>query len=130
MSLVNPAGPGQPGPLPGATPGAGKNPIAEALFNNAGMGILGGKPQALKQNSQNSANFHGLPFDLWLVKPDGTNVRRLTTLFEDQPVPAWSKDGKQIIFIAGLGLYSIDADGKNLAKKSDKGAHGGFDWKN
>ncbi len=130
LSVVNPAGPGQPGPLPGATTGAGQNPLASALFNNLGVGIVGGRPQMISQNRQNSASYHGLPFDLWLVKPDGTNVRRLTTLFEDQPVPAWSKDGKQIMFVAGLGLYTVDADGKNLVKKSDKGAHGGFDWKN
>jgi Tol biopolymer transport system component len=73
---------------------------------------------------------HGLPYDLWLVKPDGSGLKRLTTLFEDHTMPAWSNDGKKITFLTGLALYTIDADGKNLVKKSDRGGQqAGFVWR-
>ncbi len=74
---------------------------------------------------------HGLPYDLWLIKPDGTGLKRLTQLYEDHTMPAWSSDSKKIAFLTGLALYTIDADGKNLSKKSDRGApQAGFAWKN
>ncbi|NWJ46309.1 MAG: PD40 domain-containing protein [Chloroflexi bacterium] len=72
---------------------------------------------------------HGMPYDLWLIKTDGTNLRRLTVLFEDQPMASWSKDGKQIIFLAGQGFYTVEVDTGKLSKKSDEGAHGGFDYR-
>jgi len=72
---------------------------------------------------------HGLPYDLWVIKPDGTGLRRLTTLFEDQPMGNWSKDGQRIIFLAGFGLYNIDVATGTLSKKSDEGSHEGFDFR-
>lgn len=88
------------------------------------LGLLALLPPLLTEKK-----LHGLPFDLWSIKPDGSGLRRLTTLFEDQPMPAWSADGKQILFLAGQGFYTIDPDGKNLVKKSDQGGHGGFSWR-
>ncbi len=76
-----------------------------------------------------SATAHGLPYDLWLVKPDGTGLRRLTTLFEDQPMGLWSKDGQRVLFLAGLGLYSVEVSTGTLSKKSDEGSHEGFDFR-
>lgn len=72
---------------------------------------------------------HGLPFDVWIIKPDGSGLKRLTTLFEDQPMAAWSKDGKKMLFLAGQGFYMVNADGSNLVKISDQGAHSGFEWR-
>lgn len=119
----NAALPGQNvAPAPAPTPtktGAGQN--------NGGLAMLGLLVPPETNNKAKAA--HGVPFDVWTIKPDGSNVKRITTLFEDQPIPAWSKDGKQIAFLAGLGLYIVDADGKNLSKKADTGAHGGFDWR-
>lgn len=94
------------------------------LTFSGGLGLTALLPGVLMDKKA-----HGLPFDLWVIKPDGSGLRRLTTLFEDQPMPAWSSDGKQILFLAGQGFYSIDADGKNLVKKADLGGHGGFSWR-
>ncbi len=74
---------------------------------------------------------HGLPYDLWLIKPNGSDLTRLTTLYEDHTMPAWSNDGKRIAFLTGLAFYLVDADGKNLIKKSDRGGQqAGFVWRN
>jgi hypothetical protein len=72
---------------------------------------------------------HGLPYDLWLIKPDGSGLRRLTALFEDQPVPIWTKDGKKVVFLAGLGLYTLDVGSASISKNSDEGSHEGFDYR-
>jgi Tol biopolymer transport system component len=93
----------QPNPLPSGTTGAG-----------------GGVRAAL---------LHGLPYDLWLIRPDGSGLRRLTVLFEDQPMPVWSKDSQRVIFLAGQGFYSVEITTGSLLKISDEGSHGGFDYR-
>lgn len=122
-------------PLPTATPAPGSAPAGKTALGGPGglpLGLtallafpFGSNPQALQ-----APPAHGVPYDLWVVKPDGTGLKRLTILFEDQPMAAWSNDGKKIAFLAGQGFYMIDSDGKNLVKKSDRGAHAGFDWRN
>lgn len=112
---------------PAATPTPTK---ASASRDNIGLALLNFiAPGAINSNPLKATAMHGVPYDVWTVRPDGSNVKRVTSLFEDQPVAAWSKDGKRIAFIAGLGLYLVDVDGKNLTKLSDTGAHGGFDWR-
>ncbi|MDB5081524.1 MAG: hypothetical protein JWP00_3448 [Chloroflexi bacterium] len=112
-------------PTPGAVKG-GNTGLARA--GGFSLGLTGLLPFGQKPNALNAPPAHGVPFDLWLIKPDGTGLKRLTVLFEDQPMAAWSADGKKIAFLAGQGFYTIDSDGKNLVKKSDKGGHAGFDW--
>jgi hypothetical protein len=40
-----------------------------------------------------TAEAHGLPWDLWEVKTDGSGLRRLTRFYEDLPMIAFSPDG-------------------------------------
>jgi Tol biopolymer transport system component len=71
---------------------------------------------------------HGPPADLWTLALDGGEPRRLTELYEDDPTPVWSPDGGRVAFLSGGGLYVIGADGRGLAKLSDKGSYGGLVW--
>ncbi|MBN9393224.1 MAG: PD40 domain-containing protein [Chloroflexi bacterium] len=116
---------------PTATP-SGQASNNAALGNPLGfnLGMTGLLPFGANPKSLNAPAAHGVPYDVWLVKPDGTGLKRLTSLFEDQPMTAWSNDGKKIAFLAGQGFYSINSDGTNLVKISDRGAHSGFDWVN
>lgn len=120
---------GAGGPDNGANPGLPPAPTKSSLAGGT-LGMIGLLPGTLGQRAPSVApKAHGIPFDLWLIKPDGTGLKRLTTLYEDQPQPAWSKDSQKVALLAGQGFYTVDVTGKNLVKRSDKGGHGGFDWR-
>jgi Tol biopolymer transport system component len=72
---------------------------------------------------------HGLPMDVWVVAADGTNLKRLTQLGEDSPTTAWSPDGKQMLILAGGGIYLMNADGSNFDNVDQHGGHGSADWR-
>jgi dipeptidyl aminopeptidase/acylaminoacyl peptidase len=118
---------------PTATPAPGSGSAGKTALDRPGgfaLGLTVFQPFGQKPLALQAPPAHGVPYDLWLIKPDGSGLKRLTTLFEDQPMAAWSRDGKQIAFLAGQGFYMINSDGSNLIKRSDRGAHAGFDWKN
>ncbi|WP_395293300.1 TolB family protein [Kitasatospora hibisci] len=70
--------------------------------------------------------------DLYLMSPDGTNAQRLTFLTNDKPYsglvanPAWSPDGKQLVFsyqtsatgqpANSRALYVVNIDGTDLRR--------------
>jgi Tol biopolymer transport system component len=72
---------------------------------------------------------HSIPYDVYVIRTDGTGLRRLSALYEDQPQPLWSKDSKSVIFLAGHGLYTVDIANSLLSKKVNEGAYGGFDFR-
>ncbi len=76
------------------------------------------------------AEAHAVPYNLWTVNADGSNLTRLTNDLEiDSPVTAWSPDGKWIAFMGDLGMYLIDAkDGQQLRYLGKEFAVGGLDW--
>lgn len=47
----------------------------------------------------NQIAFIGNDFNLWLVKPDGTNQRRITTDGRTYRFPTWSPDGRYLAFL-------------------------------
>lgn len=56
---------------------------------------------------------HGVPWDAWTVSLDGGTPVRRSRIREDQPVLAWSPDGKWLGMNGELGLYLIRlSDGK------------------
>jgi Tol biopolymer transport system component len=75
-----------------------------------------------------TAEAHGPPWDLWVVNSDGSGLRRLTKIYEDLPMAAYSPDGRQIAVLGAGGFYLMDADGANLRRIDPAGDHGGLDW--
>ena len=71
---------------------------------------------------------HGLPGDLWLIGRDGSGLQRLTALYEDQPIPAWSPDGRWIAILGGGGIYLARTDGSVLVRLSATGGAGSLVW--
>ena len=72
---------------------------------------------------------HGIPKDLWLIGSDGTGLRRLTRLLEDDPAAVWSPDGSTLFIGAGGGLYILRLDGSPPVRIAVPGGHGMVDWR-
>lgn len=66
-----------------------------------------------------TARAHGVPWDLWLINPDGSGLRQLTHLQEDFPIPSWSPDGAWIGFKGELGLYVVDVAGGKVRRVAE-----------
>ena len=74
------------------------------------------------------AEAHGIPWDIWTVRPDGSDLQRLTNESEDTPTPTWSPSGEWIAFSGEIGLYLVDAGGKNTIRVSTAVSGGGVTW--
>lgn len=61
--------------------------------------------------------------DVWAARPDGSDVRQLTTSPEDDHVPVASRDGRHIVFVSTRGgkvrLWRMNPDGTGQAQLTD-----------
>ena len=56
-----------------------------------------------------SAFAHGFPWEVWLVNADGSDMRQIEDLIDDDPSVTWSPDGKQLLVYGGWGSFLVDA---------------------
>ncbi len=70
-----------------------------------------------------STRSDGLHFDVYLVKPDGSDLQRMT--FDEATYPAWSPDGSQIVFSSRIEgkLYLMGVDGGSPVQLTDNPGH-------
>jgi Tol biopolymer transport system component len=52
-------------------------------------------------------------FEIFSMRPDGSDVRQLTTNGVDDVDPDWSPDGTRIAFVRGGDIWVMNADGSN-----------------
>ena len=66
-------------------------------------------------------------FDIYVMKPDGSEVTRLTDAPRSDMNPAWSPDGTKIAYESGyrphFDIYVMDADGANATRLTYDIAH-------
>ncbi|MGI9149651.1 MAG: TolB family protein [Chloroflexota bacterium] len=53
-----------------------------------------------------SAEAHGIPWETWLVNADGSDLRQIPDILDDDPSVAWSPDGKRLMVYGGWGALS------------------------
>jgi hypothetical protein len=106
-----------PTPLSSPTPTATVTPSATATLQATPIGGgLGGRIAFVSERN-------GKP-QIFLMNADGTNQTALTNLADGACQPAWSPDGKQLVFISpcarraetypGAALYRMNADGSDV----------------
>jgi Tol biopolymer transport system component len=74
------------------------------------------------------AHAHGIPWDIWIVRADGSERRRLTYFYDDDPSVAWSPDGQWLAVFSGEALHVVSVEGLANYCISGQGGHGGFEW--
>lgn len=75
-----------------------------------------------------SVRAHGVPWDVWLVRPDGSGLRRLTDFQEDDSSLAWSPDSRHIAAFSAEAIHVISIDGAGSYCIAAEGGCGGIDW--
>jgi len=71
---------------------------------------------------------HGFSWEIWRVRPDGSDLERLTELGEDEPTVAWSPDGRALAVHGGLGLTIIDISNVGPPRQVGPGGFGSIGW--
>jgi Tol biopolymer transport system component len=71
---------------------------------------------------------HGLPYDPWVVNADGSGLRLVTRLAEDDPALTWSPDGSTLAILGGGGLWLAPLDGRAPSLLAH-GNYGTLDWR-
>jgi Tol biopolymer transport system component len=71
---------------------------------------------------------HGIPWDIWVVRPDGSDLRRVTYFFDDDPAVAWSPDGQRLAIFGGESIKLVSPSDLTTACVLDRGGYGGFEW--
>jgi Tol biopolymer transport system component len=52
---------------------------------------------------------HGFPWEVWIVNTDGSSLRQVPDVLDDDPSVAWSPDGTQLLIYGGWGSFVVDA---------------------
>jgi Tol biopolymer transport system component len=74
------------------------------------------------------ARAHGVPWDIWLVRPEGGELRRLTSFYDDDPAAAWSPDGRWLAVFSGEALHVVSSEGPGGYCILGSGGYGGLEW--
>jgi Tol biopolymer transport system component len=74
------------------------------------------------------AEAHGIPWGVWTVRPDGSELRTASSLTEDEPLLAWSPDGASLTVNGSGGLWIVDMRGTTDPRRIADGGVGAPDW--
>ncbi len=74
------------------------------------------------------ARAHGLPWDIFAVRADGSERRRITYFYDDDPAAAWSPDGRWIVTFSGEALHAVALDGTASYCLAGEGGYGALEW--
>jgi Tol biopolymer transport system component len=75
-----------------------------------------------------TANAHGIPWEVWLVHADGSGLRQIPDVLNDDPSVAWSPDGSQLLVYGGWGSYLVDAANGDSTLLSYLPGYGALAW--
>jgi Tol biopolymer transport system component len=71
---------------------------------------------------------HGLPADVYTLNLDGSTLKRVADIKDDDPTVAWGQDGSKLAIFGVAALFIVDSKGGPTDKLVDRGGYGGLDW--
>jgi Tol biopolymer transport system component len=75
-----------------------------------------------------TAYAHGLPADVYSMNLDGSDMKRIADIKDDDPTVAFSPDGTKLAIFGVQALFLVDAAGGPTQKLNEPGGYGGLDW--
>jgi hypothetical protein len=75
-----------------------------------------------------AARAHGVPWDVWVVRPDGTGLRRVTSFADDDSSVAWSPDGRWLATFSAEAVHVVSFDGSEAYCVANEGGYGAIEW--
>jgi hypothetical protein len=75
-----------------------------------------------------TARAHGVPWDVWVVRPDGSNLRRVTSFADDDSSVAWSPDGRWLATLSAEAIHVVALEGSESYCVSNEGGYGALEW--
>ena len=75
-----------------------------------------------------TARAHGVPWDIWIVRPDGSDLRQLTWFSDDDSSVAWSPDGRHLATYSSEAIHVVSLDGSETYCVTGEGGYGGIEW--
>jgi hypothetical protein len=71
---------------------------------------------------------HGLPWDLWLVNADGSDLHQVAELAADDGSVTWSPDGSQLFVYGGSGSFLVDPVTGTISSFAYLAGYGATAW--
>ena len=72
--------------------------------------LLRGSRRALNvSHIEDASTAADLGEDVWIVNSDGTGLKRLAEIAENQPSLAWTSDGSTLFAVGATAFWKIDA---------------------
>jgi hypothetical protein len=75
-----------------------------------------------------TASAHGFPWEVWIVNADGTGLRDVPDLLDDDPSITWSPDGSRVLVYGGWGSVIVDPLTGAADSLSYLGGYGSAAW--
>lgn len=71
---------------------------------------------------------HGAPWEIWVVRPDGSDLRRVTSFEDDDASVTWSPDGVWLATLSAEAIHIVSQDGSSPYCVSNQGGYGALEW--
>jgi Tol biopolymer transport system component len=123
--------------LPRISPDGKRVALGGSGEPNAGPSACGGDPapsaapasvDLLAFLQPETAYAHGLPADVWSLNLDGSDMKRIADIKDDDPTVSFSPDGAKMAIFGVAALFLVDAQGGPTQKLTQQGGYGGLDW--
>jgi len=75
-----------------------------------------------------SAMAHGFPWEAWIVNSDGSGLRQIADVLDDDPSVAWSPDGSQLLVYGGWGSFVVEPVSGNSVSLAFLAGYGSIGW--